>query len=218
MGGGGFMTEEHSPLDALLVSLSPAPRPRVCLLPTPLGDKPGVIERFYRAFSELPCEPAHLPLFDAPDNPAAAVASADVVYVSGGSTANALAIWRVHEIDRALRGALDRGAVVGGVSAGANCWFECSVTDSFGPQLEALHDGLAFLDGSFCPHYDGEERRRPVYTKLVRDGFAAGYAADDGAALVFEGRRLAQVVASRRGARAYRVDAGGDSPLETKLL
>ena len=51
------------------------------------------------------------------------------------------------------------------------CWFEAGVTDSFGPQLEGMHDGLGFLAGSACPHYDGEERRRPRYRELVDGGF-----------------------------------------------
>ncbi len=41
------------------------------------------------------------------------------------------------------------------------CWFEAGVTDSFGPQLEGMRDGLGFLPGSACPHYDDEDRRRP---------------------------------------------------------
>ena len=107
---------------------------------------------------------------------------------------------------------------MGGVSAGANCWFESCVTDSFGPQLAPLYDGLAILPGSFCPHYDGEELRRPAYRRLVSDGLAPGYAADDHAALHFEGTRLREVVASRSGARAYRVSADGEEPLEARLL
>ena len=96
-----------------------------------------------------------------------------MIYVSGGNTANALAIWRLHGVDVALRAAWERGAVLGGVSAGANCWFECCVTDSFGIALDPLHDGLGLLPGSFCPHYDGEERRRPVYRSLVDGGIPA---------------------------------------------
>ena len=89
--------------------------------------------------------------------------------------------------------------MLGGVSAGANCWFECCVTDSFGAALEPLRDGLGLLPGSFCPHYDGEERRRPVYRSLVDDGFPAGYAADDDAALHFDGTELREVVAIALG-------------------
>ena len=103
-----------------------------------------------------------------PDSPAERVAAADVVVVCGGNTANLLALWRLHGIDRALRQAWEGGAALGGVSAGANCWFEACVTDSFSVELDGLDDGLGFLAGSYCPHFDGEERRRPVYTTTGR--------------------------------------------------
>lgn len=218
MGGGGFMTDPRSPLDGFLLSLSPAPRPRVCFLPTPAGDADRVVAAFFEVFSVRACEASCLRLFGTPERPAEQLAGQDVIYVSGGNTANALALWRLHGVDRALRDAWERGAVLGGPSAGANCWFECSVTDSFGRELGPLHDGLGILPGSFCPHYDGEERRRPVYRRLVDEGFAAGYAADDCAALHFEGRELREVVASRGGAQAYRVAAGSETPLEARLL
>ena len=99
--------------------------------------------------------------------------------------------------------------VLGGVSAGANCWFEACVTDSFSVELDGLADGLGFLAGSFCPHFDGEERRRPVYTRLVAEGFPAGIACDDGAAAVYRGTELVEVVADRPGARGYRVSTSG---------
>jgi peptidase E len=218
MGGGGFMMEASSPLDDFLLSLSSAARPRVCFVSTPTGDSDRVIAAFYEAFTRRDCEPSCLRLFGAPERPAEHLASQDVIYVSGGNTANALALWRLHGVDSALRDAWTRGAVLGGVSAGANCWFECSVSDSFGRQLDALRDGLAILPGSFCPHYDGEELRRPVYRDLVDEGLPPGYAADDGAALHFVGTELRAVVASRPGARAYRVERGVETPLEPRPL
>jgi dipeptidase E len=218
MGGGGFMMDERSPLDDFLLSLSPRARPRVCFLPTPAGDGDRAIAAFYEAFAPRDCEPSCLRLFGTPERPADLLADQDVVYVSGGNTANALALWRLHGVDRALREAWERGAVLGGVSAGANCWFEACVTDSFGPQLGPLDDGLGFLPGSFCPHYDGEERRRPVYTRLVRDGFPGGYAADDGAAIHFAGTELVEIVASRDGAFAYRVESDGETPIAPRRL
>jgi dipeptidase E len=217
MGGGGFMTGDAL-LDDFLLSLSPVRRPRVCFAPTPSGDSDRVIAAFFEAFSGRDCEPTCLRLFGVPEHPAARLADQDIVLVSGGNTANALALWRLHRVDRALRDAWERGAVVGGVSAGANCWFECSVTDSFGPQLCPLDDGLALLPGSFCPHYDGEQRRRPVFTRLVREGFPPGFAADDGVALHFVGTELREVVSSRPGARAYRVGPDGETPLTPRLL
>ncbi|HEU0246345.1 MAG TPA: peptidase E [Gaiellaceae bacterium] len=218
MGGGGFLADPSSLLDELIVSLSPTSRPRVCYLPTPAGDSDRSIAAFFEAFSRLDCEPSCLRLFGAPEGPIEHLARQDVIYVSGGNTANALAIWRLHGVDRALRDAWGSGAVLGGVSAGANCWFECSVTDSFGRALGPLRDGLGILSGSFCPHYDGEERRRPVYRALVDDGFPAGYAADDGAALHFFGTELREVVASRPDAQGYRVEPGSETPLGSRSL
>jgi peptidase E len=99
------------------------------------------------------------------------------------------------------------------------CWFEGSVTDSFGPQLETLRDGLGFLGGSACPHYDVEERRRPVFAKAVAEGaLPPGVAADDGVALCYAGTDLAEVVTARQGARAYRIEPGRETPLEPKQL
>jgi dipeptidase E len=205
--------------DSLLLELSDRPRPRICHLPTAGADDPANVVRFYERFVPFACDPFHVGLFGVPERPAERISSADVVWVSGGNTANMLAIWRVHGIDRALREAWDRGAVLAGSSAGANCWFEASVTDSFGPQLEALADGLGLLAGSFCPHYDGEPLRRPVYTRLVSVGtLPSGIACDDAAAVLFEGTELAEVVASRPGSHAYRVTSAGEEPLDARLL
>ena len=142
----------------------------------------------------------------------------DVILVCGGNTANMLAVWRTHGFDRVLREAWEAGVVLCGWSAGMICWFEAGVTDSFGPQLEGMRDGLGFLPGSACPHYDGEELRRPVYTKLVADGFPPGIALDDGAAARFSGTELVEVVAGVDGASGYRVGPDGETPLATRLL
>jgi dipeptidase E len=153
-----------------------------------------------------------------PENLREFVLSQDVIVVGGGNTANMLAIWRAHGFDEVVREAWDQGTVLTGWSAGMICWFEAGVTDSFGPQLEGMRDGLRFLPGSACPHYDGEDLRRPVYRKLVDDGFPPGYAADDGVALHFVGTELAEVWTIREGATAYRVEPGGEAPLEARLL
>jgi dipeptidase E len=146
------------------------------------------------------------------------VLSQDVIVVGGGNTANMLAIWRVHGFDVLLREAWEQGVVLTGWSAGMICWFEAGVTDSFGPELAGMRDGLGFLPGSACPHYDGEELRRPVYRRLVDEGFPAGYAADDGVGLYFVGTELAETVTSREGATAYRVEPGTETPLDARPI
>jgi dipeptidase E len=142
----------------------------------------------------------------------------DVIFVGGGNTANMLAIWRTHGFDAVLREAWESGVVLAGWSAGMICWYEAGVTDSFGPQLAGLHDGLGFLPGSACPHYDGEERRRPVYSSLVADGFPAGLALDDAAAAHYVGTELVEVVVSSEAAAGYRVGPDGEERLPARLL
>lgn len=217
--GGGDVLSPSSKLEGFLLELSDAPRPRIAFLPTAAADSGERIALFLDAFRGRACEPEVVTLFGMPEEPAARIAAADIVYVNGGNTANALAIWRVHGVDAALREVWERGGVLGGWSAGGNCWFDDSVTDSFGPKLRPLHDGLGILAGSFCPHYDGEPERRPAYTRLIRAGtLRPGYAADDDAAFWFEGTALREVVAQRDGARGYHVTPEREEPLEARLL
>jgi dipeptidase E len=223
LGGGGFSMEPENPLlDEYILSLVRRDRPRVCFVPTASGDSPVHVANFYRAFAgHHDCEPSDLGLFERTvADLRGFVLSQDVIWVGGGNTASLLAVWRMHGLDVVLREAWEQGVVLCGVSAGMNCWFEGSTTDSFDlTQLAALSDGLGLLPGSCCPHYDGEEQRRPLYTRLVAEGaLAPGYAADDAAALVFEGTELREVVCTEKRSTAYRVTAEGEEALPARSL
>jgi peptidase E len=223
MGGGGFEVGSVGPLmNEYLCSLLPGPRPRICLVPTASADDGRTVTGFFDAFAGR-AEATWLPLFQRRDaDLRSRLLGQDMILVWGGNTANMLAIWRTHGLDVILGEAWQAGIVLAGMSAGAICWFEASVTDSFGPALAPLNDGLRFLAGSCCPHYDTEPRRRPTYRRLIESGLPAGYAVDDAAALVFRGTELEEVVASTTDARAYRVTFGPDgaeeSPLPTRYL
>jgi peptidase E len=208
------MQDAAAPLEKLAFELSGASRPRFCHVPTAGADSDYGIVRFYETFARR-AQVSHLPLFRRQGDVRDLLLDQDVIYVSGGNTLNMLAIWRLHGVDSVLREAWGRGIVLIGVSAGSICWFESGVTDSYGPELKPIHDCLGFLGGSNCPHYDGEAQRRPVYTRLVATGeLLPGYACDDGAALLYRGTELAEVVATRPGARAYRVAPGVETPIE----
>jgi peptidase E len=205
MGGGGFLMEESPLLDDFILSRAKGRESRVCFIPTASGDSDRMLVNFYTAMGPR-CHASHLPLFRPDGNdPATHLLRQDVIYVGGGSTLNMLAIWQIHGVDQALARAYEAGVVLCGVSAGALCWFEAGVTDSFG-RLTAMDNGLGFLPGSFCPHYDGDPRRRPAYPRLISEGLRAGFAADVGAALHFVDGALAEVVTSRPSARAYRLE------------
>jgi dipeptidase E len=197
--------------------LSLARGKRVLYVPTPGMEDPSYTLWWYARMRERALM-THLHFFPwPPDDLRELALSHDVILVTGGNTANAIAIWRTHGFDETLREAWQEGVLLTGWSAGMICWFEHGVTDSFGPELAPM-DCLGFLPGSACPHYDGEERRRPVYTQLVAGGFPEGIAADDDVALHYAGTELREVITSRTGAAAYRVTAGGEERLAARLV
>ena len=218
--GGGIRTTgvKMHPLIAYVLSLPGKNRPKVCCIPTATGDSSADLVRFYNLFPASVCEPSHLELFNRRVRDIREyLLSQDVIFVLGGNTANMLAVWRTHGVDSVLKEAWEAGVVLCGGSAGSLCWFECGTTDSFDlNELQPLHDGLGFLPGSHCPHYDGEEQRRPLYHSLIAGGFPPGYAVDDDVAIHFIGTEMSEVVSGRAGATAYRVEligrAGSGNP------
>ena len=218
IGGGGDTPEQTRTLLRHVLSLTGKERPRVIHVPTATGDAPEGIVGSYERLGRL-CDLSHVRFFPyPPDDLRELVLAQDAIYVGGGNVANMLAIWRVHDFGEILREAWERGIVLFGVSAGMLCWFEAACTDSFGLQLEGIRDGLGFLAGSACPHYDGEERRRPRYRELVNAGFPAGIAADDGVGLHYVGTELREIVTCRPGATAYRVTRDGEERLDAREL
>jgi dipeptidase E len=219
MGGGGFsVSVADAPLEHYIAGLSPADVPRICLLPTASGDPDDQIQRFYRAFRGLG-ELSHLSLFRLgthPMSPEDHLLAQDVIYVGGGSLANLLAIWSVHELDRVLPEAWERGIVLCGVSAGSMCWFEAGVTRSHGRSRPA--GGLGLLPGSNSVHDSSDPERRACHRAAVAEGLLPpGYGVDDGVGLLFAGQTLVDVVSARPGAVAHRVDSSEGEPLETVI-
>ncbi|GHD06704.1 putative peptidase YgaJ [Streptomyces violarus] len=220
--GGGFSTDDDGLLDDWVLAQARVSRPKVCFVPTASGDAPAYVEQFRTAFRSRPdCEPSVLYLFRRElddDALRSFLLAQDVVYVGGGNTANLLAVWRTHGLDRLLREAYDLGTLLCGISAGANCWAEGSHTDSFGP-LMYLPDGLGLLAGSVCPHYDSEPGRRPSYRAAVMAGqLPAGWAVEDGAGALFTDGVLTETVTRAPAAGVYRVEADGSGGVREHVL
>jgi peptidase E len=220
MGGGGFTAEPHNPaLDDFVLSLCDEREPRILFLPTASGDPNAQIAAFRATFGARACQPRQLSLFRLEQEQhdlRALILAQHIVYVGGGSMRNLLAVWREHGLDAILREAWDAGVVLAGLSAGAMCWFEHGITCSGGRPAPA--GGLGFLPGSLSVHYDGRPERRPVFLHAIaRGAIPAGYGADDGVGLLFDDTRLVQIVSSRPGRHAHRVQADGGEAVETAL-
>jgi peptidase E len=223
-GGGGFSMEAGNPLlDDYVLDATGVARPKVCFVPTASGDADHYVVRFYRRFSAV-AETSHVSLFRR-DKGAGAVEGdleahlldQDLIYVGGGSVLSLLGTWRAHGLDAILKRAWRRGVLLCGLSAGSLCWFSEAVTAFHGPPEPVR--GLGLLPHSNCVHYDGEATRGEAFRELIASGrMREGYAAEDGAALHFEGRELLRAVSSRPGARAYRVSVDGEHPLNVGYL
>jgi dipeptidase E len=208
MGGGGFSGQRRRrALERYVLDQTGKRRPKICFVPTASGDSEKYVAQFYAAFNQLTCKPSHLALFmPTIRDMTAYVEDQDVIYVGGGNTRNMLALWKLWGIDAALKKAYRNGTILAGVSAGGMAWFQAGLTDSF-PRRYAALDCLGLLKGSFCPHFDSEAKRKPVFRRLVAARtLPPGYAVDDGVALHFVGERLECVVADRPKALAYHFD------------
>jgi hypothetical protein len=200
--------------------------PRLCIIPTAMGDNPGLLSALHAAFGRMDMLVSHLSLFPMPSigDIREHLLSQDIIWVPGGSTANLLALWRLHGLDAILADCWAAGVVLMGVSAGSICWHAGGTTDSFGLPLQPVTDALAFLPYSNSPHYDAEPERRPLTQRLIADGVLPdGYATDNGTGLVFYGLELHEAVTEVPGASAYSISRGSggqavEKALPTRLL
>ena len=213
---------EFAPLLQYAVELSGVEgrAPRVCHIGTANGDQRWYNALFSEAGEAAGMTVSHLNLFPMPNtaDPAALLLGQDVVWVGGGSVANLLTLWRLHGLDKAVLEAWQAGVVLAGVSAGSICWHVGGTTDSFGPDLQAVTNGLGFLPYSAGVHYDSEEQRRPLYHRLVGSGvLPPGYATDDGVGVVYRGTDFAEAVSEVPGKGAYHVTVRAGQAQEERI-
>lgn len=218
IGGGGFTMEYTTAMDDYVLDLARSPDPDICFVPTASGDTPGYTLRFYESFQGRCGSVSHLNLFRRSVRDLRAfVLDQDVIYVGGGNTASMVGVWRAHGLDEIFAEALGEGVVLAGVSAGAMCWFDGGVTDSFGPGLTPYHGGLSLVGGSFCPHFDSEASRQTEFPAFIETHATFGYALEDGVALHIHDGDMVRCVSSRPGSAAWLYDARDGNLTETRL-
>jgi dipeptidase E len=202
-------------------SLIAKDNPKMCLLPTAIADNPYTINNWYEQCNQLGihgyAQRMFISSYDQRQSFEEVLLSMDAILVTGGNTLNALAIWKAQGVDLVLRKAWEQGIILSGGSAGSLCWFEHGTTDSR-PKEISIVEGLGFLKGSHCPHYDSEKTRRPLYHSYIKSKqFKPGYACDDRAAILFYDQDVHKVVALNEESNAYFVSLENDDVKETKL-
>ena len=168
IGGGGFGRSVGSlEIEKYIVSLVNKVNPRICFIPTASGDNDLYKLNFYRAFSKLNCVTSHIDFFSRTEDLEEKVSNQDIIYVGGGNTKSMLAVWKEWKLHKILMNAYNNGIVMSGVSAGALCWFEKGITDSYADKLEII-DCLGMVKGIACPHFDEEIERKPYVYDLIK--------------------------------------------------
>ena len=187
IGGGGFgRNPNHRKIEKYILELTGKEKPNVVFFPTASAENQAYIIQFYKCFTKMSCEPSHVTFFQRTPRLDSIINKADVIYVGGGNTKSMLAVWQEWKLDKLLLKAYNNGKILCGVSAGAICWFEQGITDSWASNLNVM-DCLGFLPEMACPHYQEEKDRRPDVHKMLKQGKCGpGWAIDGGAAIHFK--------------------------------
>ena len=206
IGGGGFGgSPGQGIIEQYILNQTRKKRPKICFIPTATGDNEAYKVNFYSTFTKLNCEPTHLDFFKRTPDLKKLILNQDVIFVGGGNTKSMLAVWKEWKLDKILKEAYRNGIVMSGVSAGAICWFQNGITDSWASELKIM-PCLNFVRGTCCPHYDEEPERKPFVKKLLdRKKVKKIYAVDGGVALHIKNEENFKSVVFRKTKSSYAV-------------
>ena len=211
IGGGGFgRSQESNLIEQYILDQTSKKKPKICFIPTATGDLDSYIVNFYSVFTKLKCEPSHVSFFKRTTDLQAHIQKQDAIFVGGGNTKSMLAVWRDWGLDLILKDAYDRGVVMSGVSAGAICWFEGGLTDSWASDLKMM-ECMNFIPGNCAPHYDEEPERRPATKKFLENkSIDFMYGIEGGAALHFVDEIPNSTIQFKKNKYAYKVTLDGN--------
>ncbi len=207
IGGGGFGANPgQGIIENYILKQTKKKNPRICFIPTATGDNEAYKVSFYSTFTNLNCYPSHLDFFKRTPDLNELILNQDAIFVGGGNTKSMLAVWKEWGLDKILKKAYLNGIVMSGVSAGAICWFQNGITDSWASNLKMM-PCLNFVKGTCCPHYDEEPERKPaVRNLLLRNKIKNVYAVDGGAALHIKDEKIFKSVIFKKNKSSYLVD------------
>ena len=207
IGGGGFGANPgQGIIEKYILKQTKKKNPKICFIPTATGDNEAYKVNYYSTFTNLDCSPSHLDFFKRTPDLKELILNQDAIFVGGGNTKSMLAVWKEWGLDKILKKAYLNGTVMSGVSAGAICWFQNGITDSWASNLKMM-PCLNFIKGTCCPHYDEEPERKPaVKNFLLRNKVKNVYAVDGGAALHIKDEKIFKSIIFKKNKSSYLVD------------
>ena len=207
IGGGGFgRSPGEGLIEKYILDQSEKDVPNICFIPTATGDNEAYKVNYYSTFSKLDCSPSHLDFFKRTPDLKELILKQDVIFVGGGNTKSMLAVWKDWGLDLLLKEAYEKGVIMSGVSAGAICWFDQGITDSWAEDLKVM-DCLGFIEGACCPHYDEEPQRKPSLNKFITEKVLKScYAVDGGCALHIEDEKEFKSVVFSKNKNSFLVE------------
>jgi len=208
IGGGGFGANPgQGIIEEYILKQTKKKKPNICFIPTATGDNEAYKVNYYATFSKLQCNPTHLDFFKRTPDLNELISTQDAIFVGGGNTKSMLAVWKEWRLDKLLKKAYKQGTVMSGVSAGAICWFENGITDSWATDLKIM-PCMNFIKGTCCPHYDEEPQRKPTVKKLILANKVKNiYAVDGGVALHIKNEKNFKSVVFRKDKNSYEVSS-----------
>ena len=206
IGGGGFgRNPSNGIIEQYILDQVNSEKPNICFIPTATGDDESYKVSYYATLSKLNCNPIHLDFFKRTPNLENIIDDQDVIFVGGGNTKSMLAVWREWGLDKILKNAYESGTVMSGVSAGAICWFDKGITDSWSGKLNVM-DCMGFMKGSCCPHYDEEPERKPSLSRFIESEEVSNcYAIEGGCALHIKNDEVYSAISFRGKKNSYLV-------------
>ncbi len=218
IGGGGFGRNPYKrKIEKYIIDQCDKEKPNICFIPTASAEDRSYIVNFYVSFGKFDCSLNHINFFQRTPRLESIINKQDIIFVGGGNTKSMLAVWKDWKLDKMLLKAYERGAILCGVSAGAICWFEKGVTDSWASNLNVI-DCLGFVPETCCPHYDGEKDRKPSVKQFVENGIIdTCYAIDDEAALHYKNGSIYKAINFGHNKSVYKVFNNDESFIEEDI-
>ena len=218
IGGGGFgRNPGNGTIEKYILDQSDKNRPNICFIPTATGDDESYKVSYYATLTKLNCTPTHIDFFKRTTDLEKLIKDQDIIFVGGGNTKSMLAVWREWGLDKILKKAYQNGTIMCGVSAGAICWFEKGVTDSWADKLNIMNC-LGFIKGSCCPHYDEEPERKPSLSKFIENKDIQNcYAIEGACALHIKNEEVYSAISFRGKKTTFYVDYQSGKTVEKKL-